>query len=47
MDEKFKLIVLVALVLYILSPVDLVPGPIDDLILCIVYAMTNKKTIEG
>lgn len=47
MDSKFKIIVLVALVLYVLSPADLVPGPIDDIILCIIYAMANKKSIEG
>lgn len=46
MDNKFKILVLVALVLYVLAPADLVPGPIDDVILCIVYAMTNKKRIE-
>lgn len=48
MDSKFKIIVLVALVLYVLSPTDLVPGPIDDIILCILYALANnKKSLEG
>ena len=48
MDSKFKIVVLVTLVLYVLSPADLVPGPIDDIILCIVYALVNnKKSLEG
>lgn len=47
MDTRFKILLLVALALYVLSPVDVVPGPIDDLILCIMYAMSNKKCIEA
>lgn len=47
MDSKFKILVLVALILYVISPVDVVPGPIDDVILCIIYAMANRNRIEG
>ncbi len=47
MDTKFKILLLVALVLYVLFPLDAVPGPIDDIILCIMYAMANRKYIEG
>lgn len=47
MDSKFKILVLIALILYVVSPVDAVPGPIDDIILCVVYAMVNKKSVEG
>lgn len=47
MDSKFKILVLVALILYVISPVDVVPGPIDDAILCIIYAMANCNRIEG
>lgn len=46
MDSRCKVLVLIALVLYVLSPVDLVPGPIDDMILCIVYALANRNRIE-
>ena len=42
MDNKFKILVLVALILYTLSP-DPIPGPIDDAILWIVYIMHQKK----
>ena len=45
MDSKFKILVLIALILYVVSPIDALPGPIDDIILCIVYAMSNRKNI--
>ena len=38
MSGTMKLILLVLLVIYVVSPVDLVPGPIDDAILCLMYA---------
>ena len=44
-DNKFKILVLIALVLYTLGP-DPIPGPIDDAILWIVYMMSSKKSIE-
>lgn len=47
MDSKFKILVLVALILYVVSPIDAVPGPIDDIILCIIYAMSSRKNIEA
>ena len=43
MDGKFKFLLLVALILYVVSPVDLVPGPIDDIILCLAYVVTRRK----
>lgn len=43
MDGKFKFLLLVALFLYVVSPVDLVPGPIDDIILCLAYVVTRKR----
>ena len=43
MDDKFKFLLLVALILYVISPVDLVPGPIDDIILCLAYVVTRKR----
>lgn len=46
MDNKFKLLVLVALIIYTISP-DPVPGPIDDIILWIVYFMHQKKVEEA
>jgi uncharacterized membrane protein YkvA (DUF1232 family) len=43
MDGKFKFLLLVALILYVVSPVDLVPGPIDDIILCLAYVVTRRR----
>jgi len=43
MDGKFKFLLLVALILYVISPVDLVPGPVDDIILCLAYVVTRKR----
>lgn len=43
MDGKFKFLLLVALILYVISPVDFVPGPIDDIILCLAYVVTRKR----
>ncbi len=43
MDGKFKFLLLVALVLYVVSPVDLLPGPIDDIILILAYVVTRKR----
>jgi uncharacterized membrane protein YkvA (DUF1232 family) len=34
-----KVILLIALILYVVSPVDLVPGPFDDAILMMCYAI--------
>lgn len=47
MDNRFKVLLLVALIMYVVSPIDAVPGPIDDIILCIVYAMSGRKNIEA
>ncbi len=35
MDDMMKVLLTVLLILYIVSPVDAVPGPIDDLILAV------------
>ena len=43
MDGKFIFLLLVALILYVVSPVDLVPGPVDDIILCLAYVVTRRR----
>ena len=43
MDGRFKLLLLAALILYVISPLDLVPGPIDDIILCLAYVVTRRR----
>lgn len=40
-----KILALVGLVLYVVSPIDLVPGPIDDVILMLMYAVMSHKRV--
>ena len=47
MDKKMKIIALIALLIYVISPVDLAPGPMDDMIMCLMYAIINYKSITG
>ena len=47
MDKKMKIIALIALLAYVISPVDLAPGPVDDMIMCLMYAIMNYKTISN
>ena len=42
---RFRL--LVALILYVVSPVDLMPGPVDDIILCLAYIIANRKRLNN
>ena len=45
MDKKMKIIALAALLIYVISPVDIAPGPMDDMIMCLLYAVMNYKNI--
>ena len=47
MDKKMKIIALIALLAYVISPVDLAPGPMDDMVMCLLYAIMNYKTISN
>ena len=47
MDKKMKIIALIALLAYVISPVDLAPGPVDDMIMCFMYAIMNYKSISN
>ena len=46
MDGKMKVLFLILLAAYVISPIDLMPGPVDDMIMCLLYALYNKKTIS-
>ena len=47
MSGGMKALLLIGLVLYVIFP-DPIPGPVDDLILCIVYAiMSHRPRIEN
>lgn len=43
MNSGLKILLLIALLLYVISPVDCVPGPVDDMILILVYAVMNRR----
>ena len=48
MSKKIKIILLIGLIIYWISPIDLMPGsPIDDLILTIAYALANRTVLRG
>ena len=40
-NTTMRALLLILLILYIVSPVDAVPGPLDDLILLIAYATSG------
>jgi hypothetical protein len=43
MNNGLKILIAVALFLYVVSPMDCVPGPVDDMILILVYAVMNRR----
>lgn len=43
MNKALKILVVAAMLLYVVSPVDCAPGPVDDLILILVYAVMNRR----
>ena len=47
MERKtVNLVLLVALVLYAISPVDAAPGPMDDIILFLIYGIANHRKLR-
>ena len=44
MEDVMKNMLLIIIVLYILSPVDLCPGPIDDLIILLMTISMNRDS---
>lgn len=46
-EEIIKLVVLGLVIAYIVSPIDLMPGPIDDVIVLLMGAAVNRHRIEG
>ncbi len=46
-ENKFmKWLVLAILVVYVVSPADLLPGPVDDAIAILVYLAANKRDLR-
>lgn len=46
MNKKMQIIALIALLIYVISPADLAPGPIDDMLMCLLYTAMNYKNIS-
>lgn len=46
MSNVTKGIILIMMILYILSPVDVCPGPIDDLIVLIIGMAAQKRVAK-
>ena len=48
MEKLTKWIIIIVLALYVISPVDLAPGPVDDAIAILIYmiAARRKRAIE-
>ena len=48
MNGFLKIIFLMLVVIYVISPIDMVPGPIDDVLLLLVTVASNykRKVIE-
>ena len=46
-DNKIiKWLVLAILVVYVVSPADLLPGPVDDVIAILLYLASNKRDLR-
>lgn len=43
MNKFMKWILFTLLIVYVVSPVDLAPGPIDDILAIILYLATNRN----
>ena len=42
-NKMLKWLVLAILVIYVVSPADLLPGPVDDVIAILLYLAANKR----
>ena len=45
-NEIMKWLVLAILVVYVVSPADLLPGPVDDVIAILLYLAANKRDLR-
>ena len=45
MKNGLNVLVLIVLALYVASPVDLAPSPVDDLIMLLIYVIANRRKL--
>lgn len=46
MEKYIKILILLAIVMYIISPVDIIPGPMDDVLLLTLGIAAQQKLTE-
>lgn len=46
MNDVMKGMLIILVVIYVISPIDFVPGPVDDLIV-ILLELANQKKLEN
>ncbi len=47
MNDVMKGLVIMAILMYILSPIDAVPGPVDDIIVLLLGIASQKKLADN
>ena len=47
MNDLMKGLVIMAILMYIVSPIDLAPGPIDDIIVLLLGLVSRKQLVEN
>lgn len=47
MNTTAKILIAVLIVIYVISPVDLLPGPIDDIIVILCGLAANKRIVPN
>lgn len=47
MNDLMKGLVIMAILMYILSPIDAVPGPVDDIIVLLLGIASQKKLADN
>lgn len=47
MNDLMKGLVIMAILMYIVSPIDLAPGPIDDIIVLLLGLASRKQLVEN
>lgn len=45
-NKLIRWLILAALIIYVVSPADFLPGPVDDAIAILLYLATNKKELK-
>ncbi len=45
-NKLMKWLVLAVLVIYVVSPADFLPGPVDDVIAILLYLAANKRELK-